>query len=52
MVLKQNIDVLLLIHQQTTIRGLEVGSTHQFTEMSQVIEALDIHSIVDLVLFF
>lgn len=41
------IDVLSLIHQQATIRGLEVGGTHQFQEMNRAIEAWDIHPIID-----
>ena len=41
------IDVLSLIHQQATIRGLEVGGTHQFKAMNQAIEALDIHPAID-----
>lgn len=44
---KSNIDVLALIHQQATIRGLEVGSTHQFEAMNREIEARDIHPIID-----
>ena len=42
-----NIDVLALMHQQATIRGLEVGSTEQFAAMNREIEAKDIHPIVD-----
>ena len=42
-----NIDVLVLIHQQATIRGLEVGGTHQFEAMNREIEARDIHPIID-----
>ena len=41
------IDVLTLIHQQATIRGLEVGGTHQFAAMNRAIEALDLHPVVD-----
>ena len=41
------IDVLALIHQQATIRGLEVGGTHQFEEMNRTIEALNIHPVID-----
>ena len=44
---KSEIDVLSLIHQQATIRGLEVGGTHQFKEMNRAIEALNIHPIID-----
>ncbi|MGK7934751.1 MAG: NAD(P)-dependent alcohol dehydrogenase [Xenococcaceae cyanobacterium] len=42
-----NIDILALIHQQATIRGLEVGSKHQFAAMNREIEARDIHPIID-----
>ena len=41
------IDVLSLIHQQATIRGLEVGGTHQFKEMNRAIESLNIHPVID-----
>lgn len=41
------IDVLSLIHQQATIRGLEVGGTHQFAAMNQEIEILDIHPVIE-----
>ncbi len=44
---KSNIDVLALIHQQATIRGLEVGGTHQFEAMNRAIEAREIHPIID-----
>ena len=40
------IDVLSLIHQQATIRGLEVGGTHQFEAMNRAIEAFDIHPVI------
>ena len=42
-----NIDVLALMHQEATIRGLEVGGTHQFEAMNREIEARDIHPIID-----
>ena len=42
-----NIDILALIHQQATIRGMEVGGTHQFAAMNREIEARDIHPIID-----
>ena len=45
--MNSNINVLALIHQQATIRGLEVGSTHQFEAMNREIEARNIHPIVD-----
>ena len=41
------IDVLSLIHQQATIRGLEVGGTHQFEAMNRAIEAFNIHPVID-----
>ena len=41
------IDVLSLIHQQATIRGLEVGGTHQFKEMNRAIAALDLYPVID-----
>ena len=41
------IDVLSLIHQQVTIRGLEVGGTYQFKAMNRAIEASNIHPVVD-----
>jgi D-arabinose 1-dehydrogenase-like Zn-dependent alcohol dehydrogenase len=44
---KSEIDVLSLIHQQATIRGLEVGGTHQFQTMNRAIEALNIHPVID-----
>lgn len=44
---KSEIDVLSLIHQQATIRGLEVGGTHQFEEMNRAIEAWDLHPVID-----
>lgn len=44
---KAEIDVLSLIHQQATIRGLEVGGTHQFMAMNRAIEASDIHPVID-----
>lgn len=44
---KAEIDVLQLIHQQATIRGLEVGSTHQFEEMNREIETKNIHPAID-----
>lgn len=41
------IDILSLIHQQATIRGLEVGSKQDFEAMNREIEARDIHPVVD-----
>ncbi|MGV2830382.1 zinc-dependent alcohol dehydrogenase family protein [Myxosarcina sp. GI1(2024)] len=47
-----NIDVLNLMHKQATIRGLEVGGTHQFAAMNREIEALDLHPVIDLIFPF
>ena len=44
---KTEIDVLSLMHQQATIRGMEVGSKHDFEAMNREIEARDIHPVVD-----
>lgn len=44
---KSEIDVLSLIHQQATIRGLEVGGMHQFKEMNRAIEAWDLHPVIE-----
>ena len=44
---KSEIDVLSLIHQQATIRGLEVGGAHQFKAMNRAIEDLDLHPVID-----
>ena len=44
---KSEIDVLSLIHQQATIRGLEVGGTHQFIEMNREIENQNLHPVID-----
>ena len=45
--MKSKIDVLLLMHQQATIRGMEVGSKQDFEAMDREIEARDIHPVVD-----
>lgn len=44
---ESKIDILSLIHQQATIRGLEVGGTHQFKEMNRAIEACNLHPVID-----
>lgn len=41
------INTLALLHQQVTIRGMEVGSTADFKEMNRAIETHDIHPIID-----
>ena len=46
------IDVLSLIHQQATIKGLEVGSTHQFSAMNRAIESGNIHPVIDRIFSF
>ena len=45
--MKSKIDVLSLMHQQATIRGMEVGSKQDFEAMDREIEARDIHPVVD-----
>ncbi|MBD2102824.1 NAD(P)-dependent alcohol dehydrogenase [Leptolyngbya sp. FACHB-261] len=42
-----NINTLTLLHQQATIRGMEVGSTQDFETMNQAIEVHDIHPVID-----
>lgn len=46
------INVLSLLHQQATIRGLEVGSKQDFAEMNRAIAANDIHPVIDKVFPF
>ena len=41
------INTLTLLHQQATIRGMEVGSTQDFEAMNQAIEAHNIHPVID-----
>lgn len=41
------INALDLLHQQATIRGMEVGSTADFKAMNQAIVAHDIHPVID-----
>ncbi|MBD2258299.1 NAD(P)-dependent alcohol dehydrogenase [Pseudanabaena sp. FACHB-2040] len=47
-----NINALTLLHQQATIKGLEVGSTQDFSEMNQAIESHNIHPVIDRVFSF
>lgn len=42
-----NINTLTLLHQQATIRGMEVGSTQDFEAMNRMIVANDIHPVID-----
>jgi NADPH:quinone reductase-like Zn-dependent oxidoreductase len=47
-----SISVLSLMHQQATIRGMEVGSTQDFIEMNTAIANYDMHPVVDKVFVF
>ncbi len=42
-----SINTLALLHQQATIKGLEVGGTDDFEAMNRAIEAGDIHPVID-----
>jgi NADPH:quinone reductase-like Zn-dependent oxidoreductase len=42
-----HLNTLTLLHQQATIRGMEVGSTQDFEAMNQAIEAYNIHPVID-----
>lgn len=42
-----NINTLNLLHQQATIKGMEVGSTQDFEAMNRAIEADNIHPVID-----
>ena len=42
-----NINILTLLHQQATIRGMEVGSTEDFEAMNRAIETYGIHPVID-----
>jgi NADPH:quinone reductase-like Zn-dependent oxidoreductase len=42
-----SLNTLSLLHQQATIRGMEVGSTQDFATMNQAIEMHDIHPVID-----
>lgn len=44
---ESSINTLALLHQQATIKGMEVGSTNDFTAMNQAIETYDIHPVID-----
>jgi NADPH:quinone reductase-like Zn-dependent oxidoreductase len=46
------INVLSLLHQHATIRGLEVGSKQDFAEMNRAIAADNIHPVIDKVFPF
>lgn len=46
------INILSLLHQQGTIRGMEVGSKQDFAEMNRKIESYDIHPVIDKVFPF
>ncbi|MGL5942106.1 MAG: zinc-dependent alcohol dehydrogenase family protein [Waterburya sp.] len=41
------INVLSLLHQHATIRGMEVGSKQDFAEMNRAIAAKNIHPVID-----
>lgn len=41
------INVLSLLHQHATIRGMEVGSKQDFAEMNRAIAAENIHPVID-----
>jgi NADPH:quinone reductase-like Zn-dependent oxidoreductase len=41
------INVLSLLHQHATIRGMEVGSKQDFAEMNRAIAVNDIHPVID-----
>ncbi|RUT03450.1 alcohol dehydrogenase [Dulcicalothrix desertica PCC 7102] len=41
-----SINTLALLHQQATIKGMEVGSTNDFIAMNQAIEAYNIHPVM------
>lgn len=42
-----SINVLTLLHQHATIRGMEVGSTQDFSAMNWAIETHDIHPVIN-----
>jgi NADPH:quinone reductase-like Zn-dependent oxidoreductase len=42
-----SINTLTLLHQQATIRGMEVGSTQDFEAMNRAIETYNIHPVID-----
>ena len=47
-----SISTLTLLHQQATIKGMEVGSTQDFAAMNRAIEAQDIHPVIDKIFAF
>jgi NADPH:quinone reductase-like Zn-dependent oxidoreductase len=47
-----SINTLTLLHQQATIKGMEVGSTQDFMAMNRAIEAHNIHPVIDKVFSF
>lgn len=47
-----SISTLTLMHQQATIKGMEVGSTHAFAAMNRAIETYNIHPVIDKVFSF
>ena len=44
---EMTIDALSLMERHATIRGMEVGNTHDFQQMNQAIEQYDIHPVID-----
>lgn len=42
-----SLNTLSLLHQQATIRGMEVGSKQDFIAMNRAIEANNIHPVID-----
>ena len=42
-----SLNTLLLMHQQVTIRGMEVGSTQDFMAMNRAIEKHSLHPVID-----
>ena len=47
-----SLNALTLMKQQATIKGMEVGSTQDFTAMNQAIQTDDIHPVIDKVFSF
>jgi len=45
--LEASLDTLSLLYKQATIKGMEVGSTHDFEVMNQAIAIHDIHPVID-----
>lgn len=44
---EMTLDALSLMERHATIRGMEVGNTHDFQEMNQAIEQHDLHPVID-----